>query len=79
MYKKLFLLALTMLFSVGLSAQELEKKWQLSSSKTDYLELKEGGYELKISSDSLTQKGDYLVQDNFLFLFEKHNLQTLPF
>ena len=70
MYKKLFLLALTVLFSVGLSAQELEKKWQLSSSKTDYLELKEGGYELKISSDSLTQKGDYLVQDNFLFLFE---------
>jgi len=70
MYKKLFLLALTILFSVGLSAQELEKKWQLSSSKTDYLELKEGGYELKISSDSLTQKGDYLVQDNFLFLFE---------
>lgn len=70
MYKKLFLLTLTMLFSVGLSAQELEKKWQLSSSTTDYLELKEGGYELKISSDSLTQKGDYLVQDNFLFLFE---------
>ncbi|HBI00921.1 MAG TPA: nucleoside transporter C-terminal domain-containing protein [Flavobacterium sp.] len=70
MYKKFFLLALTVLFSVGLSAQELEKKWQLSSSKTDYLELKEGGYELKISSDSLTQKGDYLVQDNFLFLFE---------
>jgi len=70
MYKKLFLLTLTVLFSVGLSAQELEKKWQLSSSKTDYLELKEGGYELKISSDSLTQKGDYLVQDNFLFLFE---------
>ncbi len=42
MYKKLFLLALTVLFSVGLSAQELEKKWQLSSSETDYLELKEG-------------------------------------
>lgn len=70
MYKKIFLLALTILFSVGLSAQELEKKWQLSSSTTDYLELKAGVYELKISSDSLTQKGDYLVQDNFLFLFE---------
>ncbi|WP_291116378.1 NupC/NupG family nucleoside CNT transporter [Flavobacterium sp. UBA6135] len=70
MYKKLILLTLTLLFSLGLSAQELEKKWQLSSSKTDYLELKEGGYELKISSDSLTQKGDYLVQDNYLFLFE---------
>ncbi|MDP2159994.1 MAG: nucleoside transporter C-terminal domain-containing protein [Flavobacterium sp.] len=70
MYKKIIFLTLTLLFSVGFSAQELEKKWQLSSSKTDYLELKEGGYELKISSDSLTQKGDYLVQDNYLFLFE---------
>lgn len=70
MYKKIIFLTLTLLFSVGFSAQELERKWQLSSSKTDYLELKEGGYELKISSDSLTQKGDYLVQDNYLFLFE---------
>ncbi len=70
MYKKIILLTITLLFSVSFSAQELEKKWQLSSSKTDYLELKEGGYELKISSDSLTQKGDYLVQDNYLFLFE---------
>ncbi|RXR35562.1 Na+ dependent nucleoside transporter [Flavobacterium piscinae] len=70
MYKKIFLLALTILLSVGLNAQELEKKWQLSSSETDYLELKEGGYELKITSDSLAQKGDYLVQDNYLFLFE---------
>ncbi len=70
MYKKIILLTLTLLFSLGFKAQELEKKWQLSSSKSDYLELKEGGYELKISSDSITQKGDYLVQDNYLFLFE---------
>lgn len=70
MYKKIVLLSLTLLFTLGFKAQELEKKWQLSSSKSDYLELKEGSYELKITSDSLTQKGDYLVQDNCLFLFE---------
>lgn len=70
MFKKIILLSLTLLLTVGLNAQELEKKWQLSSSESDYLELKKGGYELKISSDSITQKGDYLVQDNFLFLFE---------
>lgn len=70
MYKNLILLTLTLLFSINLKAQELEKKWQLSSSQSDYLELKEGGYELKITADSLTQKGDYLVQDNYLFLFE---------
>lgn len=70
MYKKIVLLSLTLLFTLGFNAQELEKKWQLSSSESDYLELKEGSYELKITSDSLTQKGDYLVQDNCLFLFE---------
>ncbi len=70
MHKKIILLTLTLLFSMGFNAQELEKKWQLSSSKSDYLELKEGGYELKITADSITQKGDYLVQDNYLFLFE---------
>jgi CNT family concentrative nucleoside transporter len=70
MYKKIIVLTLTLLFSLGFNAQELEKKWQLSSSESDYLELKQGSYELKISSDSLTQKGDYLVQDNYLFLFE---------
>ncbi|WP_026711039.1 NupC/NupG family nucleoside CNT transporter [Flavobacterium filum] len=70
MYKKIVLLSLTLLFTLGFKAQELEKKWQLSSSKSDYLVLKEGSYELKITSDSLTQKGDYLVQDNCLFLFE---------
>ncbi|WP_396148938.1 NupC/NupG family nucleoside CNT transporter [Flavobacterium sp.] len=70
MYKKIIVLTLTLLFSLGFNAQEIEKKWQLSSSESDYLELKQGSYELKISSDSLTQKGDYLVQDNYLFLFE---------
>ena len=70
MYKKILLFSLTLFCILGLQAQELERKWQLNSSNTDYLELKEGGYDLKISSDSLVQKGDYLVQDNFLFLFE---------
>lgn len=70
MYKKIVLLLITLFFTLGFNAQELEKKWQLSSSQSDYLELKEGSYELKITSDSLTQKGDYLVQDNCLFLFE---------
>ena len=69
MYKYiLYVLALFLSFTT--SAQEIEKKWQLSSSNKDYLELKGGSYELHISSDSLKQKGDYLVQDNFIFLFE---------
>lgn len=63
-----YVLALFLSFTT--SAQEIEKKWQLSSSNKDYLDLKGGTYELNISTDSLSQKGDYLVQDNFIFLFE---------
>ncbi|WP_438967225.1 NupC/NupG family nucleoside CNT transporter [Flavobacterium sp.] len=70
MFKKIvFLAAVFFSFNV-ISAQELEKKWQLSSSENDYLELQKGSYKLQIVNDSLNQKGDYLVQDNFIFLFE---------
>ena len=69
MYRYIFYV-LALFLSFTTSAQEIEKKWQLSSSNKDYLELKGGSYELHISSDSLKQKGDYLVQDNFIFLFE---------
>lgn len=63
-----YVMALFLSFTT--SAQEIEKKWQLSSSNKDYLDLKGGTYELNISTDSLSQKGDYLVQGNFIFLFE---------
>ena len=69
MHKYIFYV-IAILFSFTMSAQEIEKKWQLSSSEKDYLELKGGSYELQLSTDSLNQKGDYLVQDKFIFLFE---------
>ena len=48
-----------MLFCVfQLNAQELEKKWQLQSSENDFLELKEGTFSLKLSTDSVVRKGD---------------------
>ncbi|BCY27467.1 NupC/NupG family nucleoside CNT transporter [Flavobacterium okayamense] len=60
-----------MLFcALQLNAQELEKKWQLQSSENDFLELKEGTFSLKLSNDSVVRKGDYLIQDKYLFLFE---------
>ncbi|WP_159780387.1 NupC/NupG family nucleoside CNT transporter [Flavobacterium sp. 9AF] len=70
MIKNIFL-CITFIFTfLNINAQEIEKKWQLDTSKNDYLELKEGTYHLKLSQDSLFQKGDYLIQDKFLFLFE---------
>ena len=70
MIKRIIVFFVLLFASINLNAQELERKWQLNSSNEDYLELKEGKYQLNISTDSLYQKGDYLVQDNFLFLFE---------
>jgi CNT family concentrative nucleoside transporter len=70
MFKKIvFLLAVFFSFSV-INAQEIERKWQLSSSQNDYLELQKGSYKLQIANDSINQQGDYLIQDNFIFLFE---------
>ncbi|WP_338410034.1 nucleoside transporter C-terminal domain-containing protein [uncultured Flavobacterium sp.] len=70
MFKKIVLL-LAVCFSLNaLNAQEIERKWQLSSSQDDYLELQKGTYTLQIINDSINQKGDYLVQENFIFLFE---------
>ena len=70
MIKKIFL-CLSLIFTfLNINAQEIEKKWQLDTSKNDFLELKEGTYNLKLSKDSLYQNGDYLIQDKFLFLFE---------
>lgn len=70
MYKKILLFSMVLFCTMGMFSQELEKKWHLNTSKTDYLELKEGSYILNITSDSITQKGDYLIQENYLFLFE---------
>jgi CNT family concentrative nucleoside transporter len=70
MLKNIFLLV-TLAFSLtNISAQEIEKKWQSKNASSDFLELKEGTYNLKLASDSIAQNGDYLVQDKFLFLFE---------
>lgn len=71
MIKKIILTLLLCLGFTSINAQEIEKKWQLGAN--DYLELNEGSYKLKLSSDSLFQKGDYLVQDKYLFLFENNS------
>ncbi len=69
MLKNIFLLV-TLAFSLtNISAQEIEKKWQSKNASSDFLELKEGTYNLKLASDSIAQNGDYLIQDKFLFLF----------
>jgi concentrative nucleoside transporter, CNT family len=70
MMKKI-LLILCLLFSFSTSiAQEIEKKWQLSDSKKDFVEFEKGKYNISIEKDSLIHEGEYLIQENFIFLFE---------
>jgi concentrative nucleoside transporter, CNT family len=72
--RKFLCLSLLALFSLlPVFGQNLEQKWQLQASKTDFLELKEGHYELSLEKDSLHQTGDYQTQNNFLFLYENQS------
>lgn len=68
--QKIVLIIALMLGIFNIQAQEIEKKWQLNASNEDFLELRQGSYQLQIINDSIFQKGDYLIQDNYLFLFE---------
>lgn len=50
-----------------LSAQTIEKKWNLGNKAS--LELLQGSYELEIPADSISETGNYLEQNSVLFLF----------
>jgi len=77
--KNLFFFILTLLSFQLLTAQEIEKKWQLksiennqkqSSSKinnTDFLTLKKG--EFSFSTTSIISTGDYIHQNNLLVFY----------
>ncbi|MFY7810721.1 MAG: NupC/NupG family nucleoside CNT transporter [Flavobacterium sp.] len=52
--------------------QNIDKKWQLKTNESEFIELKNGTFLCKIAIDSLLTQGDYLIQGNQLFLFEKN-------
>lgn len=62
-------------FATFTNAQQLEKKWLLDpnpeSSKTGFIQLKEGKYSLSL--DTLSETGDYSIQDNYLFLYKNES------
>lgn len=64
----LFLISFQLFF-----AQNIDKKWQLKTNQSEFIELKNGTFQCKISLDSLLTQGDYLLQGNQLFLFEKNS------
>ncbi len=68
---------LSILFVIFISAlsfgQDIQGKWELTTKNGDFIELKKGNYQIKISKDSLAQQGDFLIQDSSLFLFGKED------
>lgn len=62
-------------FATFSNAQQLEKKWLLDpnpeSSKTGFIQLKEGKYSLSL--DTLSETGDYSLQSNTLFLYKNES------
>jgi CNT family concentrative nucleoside transporter len=63
---------LLMLFCIlgSFHGQVVEQNWQLSNSNEGFLNLKDGHYSYKLKGDSIEQKGDYQIQNNFLFLYQ---------
>ena len=70
MFKKIVLLLAVVASCFASNAQEIEKKWQLSESKKDFVEFEKGKYNISIEKDSLIHEGEYLIQENFIFLYK---------
>ena len=53
-----------------LNAQEIQKKWFLENNQDEYITFENSQYISSFNNDSLVRKGDYIIQSNFLFLYE---------
>lgn len=62
-------------FATFTNAQQLEKKWLFDANPENpspgFIQLKEGKYSLSL--DTLSETGDYSVQDNQLFLYKNES------
>lgn len=55
-----------------LNAQEIQKKWFLNENQSEYITFVNNQYESRLPNDSITRKGDFLIQSPFLFLYENY-------
>lgn len=51
---------------------QIENNWQ-NTNNTSFLNLKDGNYSLKTTTDSISQNGSYLVESNRLYLFPSND------
>ena len=63
-----FILFVMPLFVFG----QIENNWQ-NTNNTSFLNLKDGNYSLKTTTDSVSQIGSYLVESNRLYLFPSND------
>lgn len=69
MKQTLLYLFIVLISTFGFS-QNIEQRWTLDEKQNEYIEFVDGTYAMYIKADSTLQKGDYLIQGNYLFLFE---------
>ena len=69
MKQTLLYLFIVLISTFGFS-QNIEQRWTLDEKQNEYIEFVDGTYAMSIKADSTLQKGDYLIQGNYLFLFE---------
>ena len=79
---KHFLLAITAIFfGITVSAQEIEKKWQLNTDEetSNYktFELNDGSFKYIANENNLEISGDYIRQNNLLVLYLNDSINTV--
>lgn len=68
---KIFTILITLVcISSSIFGQSIEKKWHVSETNKDFLELENGHYSMSYSEDSIIERGDYQIQNDFLFLYK---------
>ena len=70
MYRILYVSICFLVSFSFLNAQEIQKKWFLENNQDEYITFENSQYISSFNNDSLVRKGDYIIQSNFLFLYE---------
>jgi concentrative nucleoside transporter, CNT family len=73
MYRTLYISLFCLLSFNFLGAQEIQKKWFLGENQSEYITFVNSQYESSFKNDSILRKGDFIIQSNFLFLYENQS------
>lgn len=73
MFRTLYISLFCLVAFPFLNAQEIQKKWFLNEDQSEYITFVNNQYESSFKNDSIIRKGDFIIQSNFLFLYENQS------